>query len=209
MAKFPEPPSAASLAASVPPEVRSFPAGTELWRIYFRRGPHSTAWNQFRSFAHVSTGRFDHHDPPPRVQERMILYAAVRGPTCLAEVFQETRVVDRRRNDPWLVSFALDSPLELLDLAGNWPTRAGASMAINTGPRARARRWARVIYEAYPGIHGLFYPSSMDANRPAVALFERAVSAVPVHLRFNRALAEPPLFIPIVNAAARLGYRVV
>ena len=209
MAKFPEPPSAAGLAASVVPDVKRFPAGTQLWRVYFRRGPHSTAWNQFRSYGPVSTGRFDHHDPPPHVQERAILYAAVGGPTCLAEVFQETRVVDRRRNDPWLVSFALDSPLELLDLTTTWPTRAGASMAINTEQRARTQRWARVIYEAYPGFHGLSYPSSMDANRPAVALFERAVSAVPVHPRFNRALAEPPLLIPIVNAAARLGYRVV
>jgi hypothetical protein len=49
----------------------------------------------------------------------------------------------------------------------------------------------------------------MDANRPALALFERALSAIPTHPRFNRALAELPLLIPISNAAARFGYAVV
>lgn len=82
-------------------------------------------------------------------------------------------------------------------------------MAINSGPRPRARRWARAIYDAYPALHGIHYPSSMDGNRPALALFERALRAMPKQPRLNRALAEPPLLIPIANAAARFGYRVV
>jgi hypothetical protein len=209
LAKFPEPPSPVDLAARVPPDVKTIPAGTELWRIYFRGGKHAMAWNQFRSHGPVAGGRFDHHNPPPGSRDRAILYAAVEGPTCLAEVFQDTRVVDRQRNDPWLVAFRIETPLDLLDLTGTWPTQAGASMAINSGPRLRAQRWARTIYAAYPALHGLFYPSSMDANRPAIALFERAVPMMPRHPRFNRALAEPPLLIPIANAAARFGYRVV
>lgn len=209
MAKFPEPPTPADLAARTGPEVRTVAAGTVFWRAYFRDGRHPTTWNRFRNFGPVSSGRFDHHVPPPSNQDRAILYAAIEGPTCLAEVFQETRVIDRHRNEPWLAAFAIESPLDLLDLTGPWPTRAHASMAINSGPRPRAQRWARSIYGAYPGLSGIYYPSSMDGNRPAVALFERALPAMPQHPRLNRALAEPPLLIPITNAAARFGYRIV
>jgi hypothetical protein len=80
-----------------------------------------------------TNSRFDHHLPPSAVQDRGILYAAITGMTPFAEVFQETRVIDRRRNAPWLVAFDLARPLELLDLTDSWPTRAGASMAINSG----------------------------------------------------------------------------
>lgn len=209
MAKFPEPPPPADLAARTGPEVKTVPDGTLLWRAYFRGGTHPKTWNQFRSYGPVSSGRFDHHNPPPHRQRRAILYAAIEGPTCIAEIFQDTRVVDRHRNEPWLAAFETEGALALLDLTGNWPTRAHASMAINSGPRPRAQRWARSIYDAYPAIDGIEYPSSMDGNRPAVALFERALPAMPKHPRFNRALAEPPLLIPIANAAARFGYRVV
>jgi len=209
LAKFPEPPSPSDLAARVAPDVKTIPAGTLLWRVYFRAGRHPMAWNQFRSHGPVASGRFDHHEGQSQEHERAILYAAVEGPTCFAEVFQATRVIDRRRRDPWMVSFRTVSALDLLDLTGSWPTRAGASMAINTGPRPRAQRWAQAIYAAYPAIHGIHYPSSMDANRPALALFERALSAIPTHPRSNRALAELPLLIPIANAAARFGYAVV
>jgi hypothetical protein len=201
LAKLPEPPSGYELAEHVAADVETLSAGVLLWRVYFRRGSDPSAWNRFRSFGPVATGRFDHHDPPPHDQGRAILYAALEGPTCLAEVFQETRVIDRNRNHPWMVAFAIESPLDLLDLTGNWPTRARASMAINTGPRP--------IYDAYPQLHGILYPSSMDANRPAVALFERARPAMPARPRFHRALAAPPLLVPISNAAARFGYAVV
>ena len=49
----------------------------------------------------------------------------------------DTRVIDRTAHDPWLVAFELLQPLNLLDLTGVWPTRAGASMALNTGPGPR------------------------------------------------------------------------
>lgn len=209
MAKLPEAPPPAELVARTGPAVKSLPAGSLIWRVYFRGGPHPASWNQFRSYGPVPSGRFDHHDPPPHHQERAILYAAIHGPTCLAEVFQESRVIDRHHNDPWLAAFATERALDLLDLSGTWPTRAGASMAINSGPRPRAQRWSRAIYDAYPEIDGIYYPSSMSGNQPAVALFERALGAIPKQPRLNRALAEPPLLIPITNAAAQFGYRVV
>jgi hypothetical protein len=208
LVKLPEPPSPAELAARVAPEVRTLVAGTELWRVYFRAGRHAMAWSWLRAFGPVPGGRFDPHLPPPHAQARAVLYAALEGPTCLAEVFQDGRTIDLRRNEPWLVAFALAAPLSLLDLTGAWPTRAGASMALASGPRPRAQRWARAIYEAWPGLQGIYYPSCMHANRPAVALFERATGALPERPVFHRALADPPLLAPISAAAAQLGYAV-
>jgi RES domain len=205
--KLPDPPAPRALSA-VAPDRRTFAAGHRLWRIYFRSGAHPTAWNALRAWG-PSSARFDHHLPPPRIQDRTVLYAAENGATCVAEVFQDTRTIDRRRREPWLVAFDLAEPVELLDLTGPWPTRAGASMAINSGPRPRARRWSQVIYAAYPHIQGLLYASSMDANRPAVVLYDRATRALPARPAFHRALADPALIPALVRAAERFAYALV
>lgn len=136
----------------------------------------------------------------------MIFYCAEHGPTCLAEVFQDVRVIDRSARDPWLVGFSLVRDVALLDLTGTWPTRAGASMAINSGPRPRAQRWSQAIYEAYPDLEGIYYPSSMHANRPAIALYERALTALPRAPVFHRPLADPALLSVLRHAARELGY---
>ncbi len=62
-------------------------------------------------------------------------------------------------------------------------------MAINSGRRDRARAWSQRVYEDYPAAEGLYYPSSMDANRPSVALYERAQDSLPSRPVFDRALA--------------------
>ncbi len=207
MAKFPEPPAVKGLTA-IAPETRTLSAGIRLWRIYFRGGRHPTFWDTFRSFG-PTRSRFDHQLPPSRAQKRSILYGALDGPTCLAEVFQQTRVIDRVASDPWLVGFDLVAALELLDLTGTWPTRAGASMTIASGPRPRAQRWARAIYEAYPDIQGLYYPASMHANQPAVALYESALTAVPAKPVFHRPLVDPALRGLLGKSARDLGYGLI
>lgn len=204
MPKLPEPPSALELAKT-DPAVHRLPAGTELARLYFRGGRYPSLWDTFRAFGPTQS-RFDHHLPPPRVQARRILYAAAHGPTSLAEVFQHTRVIDRRAHDPWLVIFRLDQPLDLLDLTRTWPTRAGASMALSSGPRPRAQRWSRAIYDAYPEIQGLYYPSSMYANKPAVVLYERALPAMPPRPAFHRPLTDPGLLGMLKKVAWEVGY---
>lgn len=206
MPKLPQPPAAGALAARVRAEIKVLPAGTVLWRIYYRGGLHPGSWDAFRHFGPIPTMRFDHHLPPPRTQGRGVLYAAVRVYTCLAEVFQETRTIERSRNRPWLVGLALARAVPLLDLTGAWATRAGASMALSTGRRDRSRSWSRRIYDDYPAAQGLLYPSSMDGNQPAVALYERARGAVPRRPAFHRALADPALRAALVKSALLFNY---
>ena len=205
MAKLPRPPAS---VAGVAPEWRVVASGTALFRVYFRASRHPTGWNAFRFFG-PTTARYDHHEEPPRVQERGILYAATHPRAALAEVFQAGRLIDAHTDEPWLVGFRVAETLRLLDLLGLWPTRAGASAAINSGPRPTARRWSRVISASYPEAQGLWYGSSMAANTPCVALFERAAAAVPPAPAFHHALADATLEAFLVRTAAKLGYRLV
>ena len=121
-------------------------------------------------------------------------------------MFQKTRRVDRVIDAPWLVVFETQRELRFLDLRGAFPTRIGASMAINTGSRVRAREWARRLYDAYDEMHGILYASSMHGNQPAIAMNERARGALAEHPSFNRALADDTLLDPLKHAAADLGY---
>lgn len=204
MAKLPVPPR----RLAIPAAVRVLPDGTTVWRIYFAAGPHPTAWRDFRWFG-PTTARFDHHDAPPHVQARGVLHGAAEPITCLAEVFQAKRAINRSAGSPWLVAFATEAKLQLLDLTGTWPTRAGASMAIGSGPRPVARRWSRAIYEAYPDVDGIWYASSMHANRAALVLYERARAALPAAPLFHRALSDVALLQRLSSAAMTLGYRLV
>lgn len=195
--------------AGVAPDVHVLPAGTVAWRLFFAGGDHPTTWDQLRAWG-PTTSRFDHHLPPPRAQERAILYAAA-GPraltTTLAEVFQETRVVDRRSRAPVLSAWAVGRDLRLLDLTSTWPTRAGASMALSTGRHDRARGWSAAIYEAFPDLDGLWYPSSMHAHEPCIALYERGADALPPRPSLHRHLADPVLRTILKNACRAIGYK--
>ncbi len=193
-----------ALRALRPDSVR-LPAGTVLWRIYRRAGKHGASWSSFRSFG-PTDARFDHHLPPEREQERAIYYAAREPETCAAEAFQAKRRIEPLLEAPWLVGFGLARDVHLLDLTGRWPTQAGASMAIHSGPHARARAWSRAIYEAFPEVQGLLYCSSMDANRHAVALYERARRAMPRRPELDRPLLHPGLAPFLRDAARAFGY---
>jgi len=206
VSKLPAPPAAEQLRETAP-ELVVLPRGSLLWRIYFRGGRHPSGWRSFRSFGPAKP-RFDHHLPPPREQDRAIYYAATEWATCVAEVFQGQRRIEVLTDLPWLVGFRLAGDLRLLDLTGRWPTRAGASMAIHTGPRPRARAWSRAIYEAFPGVQGLLYCSSMDGNRHTVALYERARKAMPARPELHRALSDPDLLPFLGDAARAFGYQV-
>jgi hypothetical protein len=203
------PPPPVAALRGIAPEIHTLPAGAEFWRVYFRGGAHPGRWNAFRSFGPLGA-RFDHHPlPRRRHRTRSILYASDSGPTSLAEVFQDTRVIDRFADKPALAAFRIVRDLQLLDLTGAWPTRAGASMAIHSGARGIARRWSRAIYAAYPQAEGLRYASSMHANQPAFALYERARSALPPSALLDLPLSAPGLTAPLAAAAIRFGYALV
>ena len=208
MSKFPEPPGVEALC-QIAAETLELPAGTPLTRIYFSAGPYPSHWNQFR---HVgpAAARWDHHLPgsrdEPTEQDRAVLYCAPQVDTCAAEVFQATRRVDRIRNAPALAIFALRVPVTFLDLRGAFATRIGASTAIHSGSRSRARAWARQLYEAYPNAQGFQYGSSMNGHAPAIVLNERAQRALPKEPQFHRALNDDMLVDVLQQIAVRLSY---
>jgi hypothetical protein len=210
VSKFPNSPGIEVLSKLVP-QIHILRAGSVLSRIYYARSPYPQAWNQIRYVGPLNS-RWDHHVPVGagnhRVQERGIYYAAADANTCLAEVFQAARRIDRVFQAPWLVEFETLSPLTLLDLTGDFATRMSASMAIHSGSRSRARGWARDLYEAYSDIQGVLYAASMHGGRPAIAFNERVLRAplFPAHPLFHRALADDVLLDPLKHAARALGY---
>lgn len=205
-------------AAKLPPPPRELPklrrrdvanlaAGTLCWRVYRTGGPHPTTWNDLRRHGPAATGRFDHHEPPPHDDPvRAITYLALDAVGAIAESFQGSRLVDRRRQAPWLVGFELTEAIELLDLTRLWPTRAGASQAIATGRRTTAQAWSRAIYRTYPEVQGLLYRSSMAGGSLNLALYERGRGALPTQPALHLPLTHPGLALPLARAAARLGY---
>jgi hypothetical protein len=162
-----------------------------------------------------TSARFDPHQPPPHEQDRGVLYAAGSFPTALAEFFGATRTIERSRDEPLIASFRLARVLRLLDLLSGWPTRAGASQALSSGRKDVTRMWARAIYEELD-VDGIIYPSSMSGSRRrrsdpplhglAVALFDRATSAIPAHPSLNMPLSHPGLDAPLGAIAERFGY---
>ena len=137
------------------------------------------------------------------------MYLANQGPTCLAEVFQTTRVIDRHSGSPWLAGFRLAKAIQLLDLTGIFTTALGASTAIHSGPRPRAQRWSQQLYEAYAQIDGILYCSSMYGNAPSVALFERGLPTIPQLTVFHRALNDPAMLALIIATSQQIGYQFV
>lgn len=208
MAKFPEPPGVAALR-DIAPQTHILAADTMLARIYFAAGPHPSRWSQFRSFG-PTAARWDHHLPNARgfpvAQRRAVFYCAPDIDTCAAEVFQATRRIDRTRDAPGVVILALRKAVTLLDLRGTFATKIGASMAIHSGPRSRARAWASELYDAYPDMQGLYYGSSMNGHAPAVVLNERAQPAMPEQPQFHRALNDDLLVETLQQIAQRLSY---
>lgn len=210
VAKFPNSPGLAALAR-LRPATTLIPSSTRLARVYYAAGRHPKAWNAFRHFGPVNA-RWDHHlvnsNGEPQTQDRGIYYAARDAKTCLAEVFQHSRRIDRVFQAPWLAVFETVSPLLVVDLTGDFTTRMGASMAIHSGSRERARGWARDLCVAFEDIQGIQYASSMNGGAPALALNERALklSLFAAHPLFHRALADDVMLDPLKHAAQALGY---
>ena len=197
---------------AIPPKTKTYRKGTLVWRIHFAADHYPTRWNEFRFYGPTSS-RFDHHltdaNGKSQTQSRGIMYLAKDGPTCLAEVYQTTRVIDRHSGSPWLAGFRLAKAVKLLDLTGVFTTTIGASSAMHSGPRPRAQRWARQLYEAYPKIDGILYCSSMYGDAECVALFERGAGAIPTLPAFHRALSDPAMLAMLATTGKQIGYQLV
>ena len=211
MAKFPEPPSV-DVLKKIQPKISLYAQGSLIWRLHFIHGPYPTSWHEFRYYGPTSS-RFDHHRPNTKGkahdQNRGIMYLAKNGPACLAEVYQATRIIDRNSKSPWLSAFRLATDIQLIDLTGIFSTTMGASSAIHSGPRPRARRWSQALYDTYTKIDGILYSSSMYGNAPAVALFERGQRSIPNLPAFHRALNDPAMSALLTKTAMSLNYQLV
>lgn len=119
MSELLPPPPEGQLSSLRQGDVRVVPIGHRLVRLIFDGGPHPIRWNEFRTFG-PTRSRFDHHEPPPREhgpRGAAVSYWAMDGSrtpspsnpiaAVLAEVFGETRVVDRGRHSPRLVVIEL------------------------------------------------------------------------------------------------------
>ena len=191
-----------------PSELATLGAGARIWRVYRTAGRHPASWNSFRHFGPVAGGRFDHQAPPPHDDpDRGILYGTMsRGDAAIVEAFQDARLIDRVLDSPWLVAFDLTREVTALDLRGPWPTVAGASQAIASGRRDTAQAWSRAIYQAYPTVGALSYPSAMAGGATNVAMYERASDAFPKQPRLHVPLAHPGLEASLNRIATTFGY---
>lgn len=208
MAKLPAPPAA--LPGRHIDESRTLDEGVLVWMVYRAGGLYPSSWDRLRYHGPIATSRFDHQEPPVHDDPtRGILYAGLDVTAALAEAFQDTRTVDRFRDEPWLVGFDLAVDLVTLDLAGLWPTRVGASQGISSGRRDTARAWSRRIYEDYRDIGGLHYPSSMAGGSFNLAIYERAAGSIPPLPRFHSPLSHPGLAVPLMRICAKIGYSLI
>lgn len=129
-----------------------------LWRLHTPTGPHPLCWDHLRSYGLLTSARFDPWPPPTDhgidPETSGVGYFALDIPSCLAEVFQTCRGVDRG-GGVQLTGFSPTRPLALLDLRTDWPIAIGASHLINSGPKDRCRAWACALRSAHPGCDGL------------------------------------------------------
>ncbi|HQR79152.1 MAG TPA: RES family NAD+ phosphorylase [Actinomycetota bacterium] len=193
-----------------------------LGRIYRTQGPFPSRWDEFRSFG-PTNGRFDPHPLPQGFHETCtVFYASIHvtggsetSPplleTCVAEAFQDGRVIELSRGNPWFTVIQVTRPVELLDLDGSsWITRAGGNAAISSGSRQRSREWAQAIHRRFGNrIDGLLYPSAVLPMSLNVALWSGAASAFPAHPMLNRPLNDPAFRADLEQHAIDIGYDLV
>lgn len=187
-------------------------SGTWLVRVFAAAGRHHQRWNTFRTTGPLVHARFDPH-PPGAGGTRTadsghgVLYFGLSVRTSVAEVYQQSSIVDRTTRRPHLVVFQPRRTLRLLDLTGLWPTRAGASQEISTGPKEVTQAWARAIRSAFPDLDGLWYRSSMDSGEPAVCLWNPpAADALPDTPDILLPLDHPGLDLPLSRVCDELNY---
>jgi RES domain len=185
--------------------------GTEgaLWAVLNGRGPHARAFGTMRSYGPLSSARFDPHpEPAGHTSGELALYAAADLLTAIAERYQRRRLLHLADpTDPIAYSWRPTRPLNLVDVTGVGAVRLGASHAINSGPKAVCRRWARSVRAAWPSADGMRYVSSMTGH-DCVVIWAPGGDSFPPAPAFAEFMASPGSGWQsrLQHACAVLGY---
>ena len=218
-------------------DVRAVPVGTRVCRIYTRIGAHPTRPDQLRAYGPVPTARFDHHVPPPRLQQDVAVGyygvvsldgvgldatrpvnldptagVAIASPvvTAVAETFQVNRTVVVSDRQAMAIG-TLSQPCEVLDLGSGWARRVGAGNHLS-GPRPVTRRWARAIWAGYPQLAGVYWHSSVHPPGRVLMLNERSADVegiVPMRLVYDEPLDGPFTRLLLAEVRTTIGYGLV
>jgi len=180
------------------------PATQRLWRIHRTRGEHVLHWNALRRWGPTSS-RYDPQESPPGPSSLGVTYLAGDVTTALAEVFQQTRVIDTAAGAPYLTGWTPARTLQLLDLTGDWPLRHLASQVLMSGPKSSCRAWSRAIASTFPDLDGLWAQSSL-LDGSIIVLFNPAADAFPERPDLSLPLDAPGLADRLAAAADRIGY---
>lgn len=190
-----------------PPDIETVETGRVLWRVHFTTTRHPVAWNELRAFGPLPSARWDPHPlPSGAASGEGVAYLAFDVPTCLAEVFQETRTVDVDRGTPYATAMRLTRDIRLVDLRTPWFLRVGASAATALGPKDVTRAWARAIRVAWPDVDGIVAPSAVIGAHECVALWRPGETALPRRPLTSDPLASPALATRIAAASELIGF---
>ena len=204
MSKLPLPPPPEDLR-NLDPQILEYDQA--LWRVHRTTSAYPAAWNGMRYFGPLRDMRFDPHPAgPPRMSAEGVLYAAGDIATALAEVYQRTRIIDTITGTPHLSGWRPTRRLRLLDLTADWPIRAGASHAINSGRKDHCRAWARAIRTAWPHLDGLAHDAI--TGQTGITLFLPAANSLPAAPDTSRPLGDPATLRAVYPAAHHINYRV-
>jgi hypothetical protein len=209
------------LIALPPPNRAPYPlfytvrTGTRLVRIFDPTSPWQVSALTFNH--NGPRNRFDHHRPAPPGSvlpfaddpDRGIYYAGSTLSCCIAECFGDHRMIDKPHLN---VAYPMvQRRLRLLDLCRDGAMRVGSVSALcGTADRAISQAWSRYFYEhpVFQNCDGVRYHSAHN-NEPAVALYERAETALVCPNNQVIALADPLLRPELLTIAGRQNLTVL
>ena len=206
-AKLPGTPPADLVARR--PDYYLWPTSRPLWAILDGNGPYARPFGTMRSYGPVTSARFDPHPGPVSdTSGELALYVAGDLLTAIAERYQRRRMVHLADPaSPIAYSWPATRALSLIDVTDVGAVRLGASHAINSGPKAVCRRWARAIRAAWPAADGMRYSSALS-GRDCAVLWTPAAGSFPPGPAFAKAMASPGSHWQrlVQKACADLGY---
>lgn len=184
--------------------------GDPLVRVLRTTGDHVVPWNRLRTFGPLPGCRWDPQPDGPAAEHAPegVGYQAADLMTCVAEVFQASRLVDTLTGSPHAVFWTPVRPLRLLDLTGTWALRSGAATALGAAPKSTTRAWVRAIRADLPEVDGLLASSTMTGGA-TVTLFTPATDAFPEAPDSTVPLAGALGLALLAPMVRRIGYGVI